>query len=143
MAYAALVSGMTLAQVGLGAVHGLASPLGAFFPIPHGVVCGTLLASATAANVQALEARAPAAPALAKYARVGALLSGRPDAGPDALVALLEDWTRRLELPRLGSYGVGDPDLDAVVADSRGGSMKTNPIVLTDDELASILRSRL
>jgi hypothetical protein len=59
MAYASLMSGICLAQAGLGAVHGLASPLGAFFPIPHGVVCGTLVASATACNIAALEARDP------------------------------------------------------------------------------------
>ena len=44
-------------------LYGLASPLGAFFPVPHGVVCGTLLAAATAANIRALEQREPRHPA--------------------------------------------------------------------------------
>ena len=57
MAYAALLSGITLAQVGLGSVHGLASPLGAFYPIPHGAVCGTLVAAATGINIHSLLAR--------------------------------------------------------------------------------------
>ena len=59
MSYAALLSGITLAQAGLGSVHGLASPLGAYFPIPHGVVCGTLVATATEANIRALRERTP------------------------------------------------------------------------------------
>ncbi len=53
MAYASLMSGICLAQTGLGSVHGLAAPLGAFFPIPHGVACGTLVATATAVNIAA------------------------------------------------------------------------------------------
>ncbi|KAF0099105.1 MAG: alcohol dehydrogenase [bacterium] len=146
MAYAALLSGITLAQVGLGSVHGLAAPLGAFFPIPHGVVCGTLVAEASRVNIAALVERSPDHLALAKYADVGRLLAGRdmPDGeARDALVEILEDWTRRLHLPRLAEYGVDAADVERIVAHSRGSSMKTNPIVLTDQEIAELVRARL
>ncbi len=146
MAYAALLSGLTLAQVGLGSVHGLASPLGAFFPIPHGVVCGTLLAEATRVNLRALRGRASPHPALTRYADVGRLMTGNglPDTeAHTALVELLEDWTRRLGLPRLGTFGVVETDVARIVANSRGSSMKTNPIVLTDEEIAGLVRARL
>ena len=58
----------------LGAVHGLASPLGAYFPVPHGVVCGTLVAAATEVNILAMQARDATNPALAKYAQVDTVL---------------------------------------------------------------------
>ena len=74
MAYGSLLSGITLAQCGLGSVHGLASPLGAFYPMPHGVVCGTLVASCTRANIEALQRRDPNGPALDKYARAAEIL---------------------------------------------------------------------
>ncbi|MFQ3786891.1 iron-containing alcohol dehydrogenase [Halomonas sp. A29] len=147
IAYASLMSGVTLAQAGLGSVHGLASPLGAFFPIPHGTVCGTLLAEATAVNVGALRQREPNARALAKYAEVGRLMAGVREPGDDdacdALVATLRDWTQRLDIPRLGVYGMNQDDIERVVAGARGGSMKTNPLVLTDDELGELLARRL
>jgi hypothetical protein len=34
-------------------------------------------------------------------------------------------------------------DIARVVANCRGSSMKTNPLVLTDEEVAAILRTRL
>lgn len=147
MAYASLTSGICLAQAGLGAVHGLASPLGAFFPIPHGVVCGTLLASATASNIAALEARDPDSPALPKYAEIGrrfALQKGLD--GPAArrfLVDTLRRWESDFALPRLAAYGIEAGDFKRIVAASRGSSMKTNPIELSDDELTQILVARL
>ncbi|MGR8932883.1 MAG: iron-containing alcohol dehydrogenase [Gammaproteobacteria bacterium] len=147
MAYASLLSGITLAQVGLGSVHGLASPLGAYFPIPHGVVCGTLVAAATEVNIRALQAREPQHPALSKYAQVGRLLCGRPDMGDaaarDALIVLLGEWSDRLQLPRLNRYGISAADFPLIVANSRGSSMQTNPIVLTDAEIEAVLKQRL
>jgi alcohol dehydrogenase len=146
MAYAALLSGITLAQVGLGSVHGLASPLGAYFPIPHGVVCGTLVAAATEINIRALQAREPHHPALAKYAQVGRLLTDDDSLGDDAartaLVTLLAEWSDRLQLPRLNRYGVSEKDFPLIVANSRGSSMQTNPIKLTDSEILAILTMR-
>lgn len=147
MAYAALASGITLAQVGLGSVHGLAAPLGAFFPIPHGVACGTLVATATRINIENLRTREPAHPALEKYALVGRLLSkqGHLDqtAAHTALIETLEAWTRELKLPRLSHYGVTPADIPRIVANSRGSSMKTNPVLLEDSEIAAILIARI
>jgi alcohol dehydrogenase len=147
MHYAAYLSGVTLAQVGLGSVHGLASPLGAFFPIPHGVVCGTLVSAATEVNIRALRERMDDSPALGKYAEVGRLLSGEDSLdesqGCDALVAILKEWTQRLRLPLLREYGVAQADIGRIVANSRGNSMQTNPLVLSDDEVAEVVRRRL
>ncbi|HEY9081619.1 iron-containing alcohol dehydrogenase [Magnetovibrio sp.] len=146
MAYASLMSGICLAQTGLGSVHGLAQPLGSLFPIPHGVVCGTLVAEATDINIRALIERAPSSPALSVYARAGALMLSDNLRGNDALdglVRTLRDWTERLELPRLGTFGVGDGDVDRIVANSRGSSMQTNPVVLSDGEIAELVQRRI
>ncbi|MEO5372839.1 MAG: iron-containing alcohol dehydrogenase [Alphaproteobacteria bacterium] len=146
-AYASLMSGIALAQTGLGAVHGLAPPLGSFFLIPHGVVCGTLLAEATDVNIRALRERSPASPALDGYARVGALLADRVfasrDEALDSLVETLRRWVTELRLPRLSTFGVQPGHLPKIVAGSRGSSMKTNPVVLTDEEIADIVRRRI
>jgi alcohol dehydrogenase class IV len=147
MSYAALLSGITLAHCGLGSVHGLASPLGAFYPIPHGVVCGTLVATCTAVNIDALRARAPDSVALRKYAEAAAILCGHPFssnvAAREGLVNLLAEWTALLDLPRLGDYGLDASGLDDVVAHARGSSMQTNPVVLTDAEIKACLQERL
>ncbi|HZV98373.1 MAG TPA: iron-containing alcohol dehydrogenase [Methylophilaceae bacterium] len=147
MAYGALLSGITLAQVGLGSVHGLAAPLGAFFPIPHGVVCGTLVAECTRVNIELLQARQPTSDALWRYAHVGKVLANNmrlsEQDGLQTLVEVLETWTRELKLPPLSNYGMVAADIPRVVANCRGSSMKTNPIVLSDGEVAAILEMRL
>ncbi|MEC4749678.1 iron-containing alcohol dehydrogenase [Methylomicrobium sp. Wu6] len=147
MAYAALLSGITLAQVGLGSVHGLASPLGAYFPVPHGIACGTLVAAATGVNIRAMQAREPNHPAMAKYAEVGRLLTGRNEmddaAARSALITQLAEWGEKLQLPRLHRYGISAEDFPLIIGNSRGSSMLTNPIVLIDAEIEAILTERL
>ncbi len=147
MAYASLISGICLAQTGLASVHGLASPLGAFYPIPHGVVCGTLVAAATRVNIKTMLMRDPDNQSLTKYARVGEVLCQKRHSSPQlaraALLQLLSNWTEHLHLPRLSEFGLTNHGLDRVVAHSRGSSMKTTPIVLTDEEIKSVLEARL
>ncbi len=147
MAYASMISGINLAQTGLGSVHGLASPLGAFFPIPHGVVCGTLVASATRMNIEAMQQREQSNPALKKYARLATILCNKKFSDTSeahhALIELLTDWTQQMKLKTLKHFGVRESDFEHIIQHSRGSSMKTNPVVLKDEEIAGILQERL
>lgn len=143
MAWGALASGIALANAGLGAVHGIVAAVGARRGVHHGTACGILLAETTRMNVAALRARDPRGPALERYAEIGRLLVddaglGRAEAA-DALVAWLAVLTHRLGLPTLGDVGVGPSDIPAFVAESRGSSMRTNPILLADAEVEAIL----
>lgn len=143
MAYAALLSGICLAQAGLGSVHGLAQPLGSFFPIGHGVVCGTLLAEATAVNLEAMTLRDPQHVQRSKYAQAARIFLQRPnledEKALDELLVKLRWMTATLDLPKLGALGVALEDFDRIVAHSRGSSMQTNPVRLEDAEIRTIL----
>ncbi|HYN49104.1 MAG TPA: iron-containing alcohol dehydrogenase [Candidatus Nanopelagicales bacterium] len=147
MSWAACCSGIALANAGLGAVHGIVAALGARYPVPHGTGCGILLAATTRANLAALAERAPGSPALARYAEAGRILGGDPTlpsrAARAALVATLDGWTVALAIPRLADYGAAPRDLPGIVDESRGSSMRTNPVVLTDAEIADVLAACL
>lgn len=147
MSWAACGSGIALANAGLGAVHGIVAALGAALPVPHGTGCGILLAATTRANLAALAERAPDAPALRRYADAGRILAGdhalSDDRARDALQATLDAWTTVLRIPRLADFGAAPRDLPRLVPESRGSSMRTNPVVLTDEEIAGILAACL
>jgi alcohol dehydrogenase class IV len=84
---------------------------------------------------------------LPKYAELGRLLADSSDLDDETarrrLLDILTEWTERLELPRIGRYGMTQADIPRVVANCRGSSMKTNPVVLSDEEVAGILEARL
>lgn len=145
VAYGSMISGITLANAGLGTVHGLAGPLGGLFPIPHGVACGTLLGEANRINVEALRSRAPQSQALNKYQQIGEKLGfispgSKGEGSLDRTVDGLSEWVERMQIPRLGHYGVTEGDLPAILAIS---DQKANPIRLSDQEFQEILENRL
>jgi alcohol dehydrogenase class IV len=146
MAYASLISGICLANAGLGVVHGLAASIGGMFDIPHGVVCGTLLGTATEKTIGVLRKRGGESPALEKYARVGALFTGREyrrgerDFLCDRLVETLHAWIEKLDIPSLISYGISREDC-AEIAWKTGN--KNNPAELAPAEIEGVMIERL
>jgi len=145
MSYAALLSGMALANAGLGIVHGLASAIGGLFDIPHGVICGTLLAPAVRTTVGKLrELGEEGGRFLEKYARVGEMVTGESGRGAgwycDALADELERWTGFLGLPSLGGYGVSKADVDGILD---GTANKNNPVQLEREDIRRIVEARL
>ncbi|MFN7921067.1 MAG: iron-containing alcohol dehydrogenase [Bryobacteraceae bacterium] len=140
MSLASLYGGMALANAGLGAVHGLAAPIGGLFLAPHGAVCAALLGPVMRANIRAL--RRTDSGALDRYGAVAEFLMGRGD--PDAAAAWCEKLVADLKIPRLSTYGMSAGDIRVVVARSmEASSMKANPVKLDASELAAVLEAAL
>ena len=145
MAYASLISGMTLASAGLGIVHGLASAIGGLFSIPHGVVCGTLVGAATEVNIKSLkEMNSAGNTVLRKYAKVGSLLEGSHSEDIDyccgVLTRKIAEWTEVLRLPLLSEFGIKASDVDRII--SRTGN-KNNPVKLNENEIKELVLRRI
>ena len=147
MLYASSTSGLTLANAGLGSVHGLASPIGAYFPMPHGEVCGSLLFEAARLNIEAMQSREPDNSGLFKYAEAGRIMANdhamNDVAARQYLLNTLQSWTSRFSMPLLSAYGVTDADIPKLIANASPGGMAANPIVLSDEEISGLIHSRL
>ncbi len=144
MSMASLLGGMALANAGLGAVHGFAAPIGGAFHAPHGAVCAALLPHSVDINLRALRERAPQSPAIARYAEVAALLTGKSDARPEDAIHPLLALCREFAIPPLAQYGITAHHVDSLCAKAaEASSMKANPIVLTEQERRDMLTRAL
>jgi len=144
MAYASLLGGLSLSNAGLGVVHGFAAPIGGMFDAPHGAVCAALLAAGMRANVTALRARAPRGDALMRYREIARIATGHPEALAEDAIEWVQTLVRRLAVPSLRAYGIGDRHIPELVAKAGlASSMKANPISLTPAELAGVVERSL
>lgn len=144
MSFVSVCGGLALANAKLGSVHGLAGPLGGMFDAHHGALCGRLLPAALTVNLEALRAREPHNPALERYRELATLLTGRRDAPIEAGLDVIAELTADVGTVPLRNYGLGEHAFEEIVTKAlNSSSMKGNPIVLTRDEVASVLRSAL
>ncbi len=138
MSYAALTSGICLANAGLGIAHGIAPALGLLYGVPHGKACAVLLPFALEVNREA---------ARAKLARIWRSL-GEETADDDEAVSLLIRHVRGLcesfGIPvRLGELNVKAAELPELARYASTNSLSANPRPVTKPEVAELLREAL
>ncbi len=143
MSFAALTSGICLANAGLGVVHGFASSVGGMYTIPHGIICGTLMAAANEVTVRKLRSLPGNECALKKYARLGELFADDEfpsnDNYIDSFIRYLNEMTLTLRLPGLKSSGVEEAALEEICASTE---CKNNPVSLDRKDLLEIVSKR-
>jgi alcohol dehydrogenase class IV len=144
MSFAALTSGICLANAGLGVVHGFASSIGGMFNITHGVICGTLMAPVNAIIIRELRNHRSNPEAWNKYVRLGRLFleaEGKSDNYYiDGFIEYLRELSIDMKLPRLGQYGIRQSDLEPICSVTE---LKNNPVKLNMIDLIEILKERL
>jgi len=141
MALASLLGGLALANAGLGAVHGLAAPLGGLRPVPHGFACAALLGPVLAANLQAAGDHGPL---LLRFRELARILTGDQAAEPADGVRWVQALVADLRIPGLGRHGLLPADLELVAERAlEASSMKANPVPLDRAALVAILAQAL
>ncbi len=140
MAIASLFGGLTLANSKLGAVHGIAGPMGGMFPVPHGVICARLLPFVVEVNVRVLQ-RHNSQQYLLRYDQVAQVLTGKSNAKAEEGIDWIHDLCDALDIPGLSDFGITEDHFPDLIASSKkASSMKGNPVNLTDEELTEILQ---
>lgn len=135
MALVSLYGGLALANAALGAVHGLAGPIGGLSGAPHGAVCGRLLPFVLACNAE--RATGDAALRLAQVSEwIAGALGGTADQAPQTLMV----WAQDAGLPGLAAMGVRTADLEELAQAAVGSSsMKGNPVSLDVAALVALM----
>ncbi len=139
IAYAAYLSGLTLANAGLGTVHGIAGVVGGYYPVPHGRACAALLAPVMKMTLAKLAADHPA---VVRMAQAAGLLTGNaypdPQAGARVLISYLENLSQETAQDSLSGYGLNAAGMERI---SLAADNKNNPVQLDPAEIRTLLQA--
>lgn len=140
MAMAAYLSGVTLANAGLGLVHGFASSIGGYFEIPHGVICSSLMFAANKLTVRKLRKEKKNDRALRKYSTIGKMFakqSGQTDDYYiDALLQAIAELASEMKIPSLTQFGITSNNFQKIITATDN---KNNPVALNTEEMLEVL----
>lgn len=140
MALAQYIAGMGFSNVGLGIVHSMAHPLGAFYDTPHGVANALLLPYVLEYN-----AESPAKPKFRAVAKAMGV-EGTENMNDDQCVAAAIDAIRKLSVSinipqKLSEIGVKQEDLQALsVAAFNDVCTGGNPRPTSPEEILEIYK---
>lgn len=142
MSFVSLMGGFCLANAGLGAVHGLAGPIGGMYDCHHGAICASLLPSVLETNISALRSRDAKNPIIDRFEEIGKLITGSNDANDEDGLNYIKRLCIELKIPRLSQLGILREDFQLIAEKSiSSSSMKGNPIKLYQEEIIKILEN--
>lgn len=128
MCYLSLISGIALANSGLGAAHGIAAGLGALYNVPHGEACAVLLPHVMRLNMELCREDY----ALLAYRALGS-------SSAEMLIDYIEELNEKMGIPgRLSYLNLGD--VEALSRASMGSSMSGNRVALDIESCARFIR---
>lgn len=142
MSIASMFGGLALSNSKLGAVHGIAGPMGGMINAPHGNICARLLPHVMDVNIKALESRLPGSMAINRYEEIAQMLTMNIKAKTRDGINWVKEVFKILDITPLLHYGLTSeifPDLAEKA--SKASSMQGNPIKLTSEEIIDILES--
>lgn len=144
MSLASLFGGLALSNSKLGAVHGIAGPMGGMIEAPHGSICAGLLPHVMEVNIKALKERLPESKAIKRYDVIAQMLTRNTGARASDAVAWIKDLCKKLNVSPLSDYGLTSEIFPKLVQKaSKASSMQGNPIKLTSEEIGGILEHAL
>ena len=139
MAEGSMLTGMAFAQCGLGAVHGLAHPIGSLLRIPHGVACAVLMPYIFEFNMPACQQQ---------YSELAEKLQMLSPLDRCSLAACADVFIQQIKKlvcdlnipPDFSVYGLNESHFEFILKNCRSGSMKSNPRFMSDEEVLTILK---
>lgn len=144
LSYSSLLSGITLANAGLGLVHGFAASIGGYFKIPHGIVCGTLIAVSNDYTLKKILEQQQNNLMLNKYSQVGQMISKAINKSDEFYARFFINELYRvvdaLKMPKFSEYGITEADVEKIIFSTDN---KYHPVKFSKDEQQEIFRKRL